>query len=254
MSAGLSVVLVTQNAEKTIEACLRSVQGLGGELIVVDGGSTDKTLEIAGRYGAQIHRRKLEGFGAQKQAAVDRAAGPWVFLIDSDEEAPADLAAEIRRAVEEPSSPAAFRVARRNRYFGRWLRRGGKYPDYQTRLFRKADCRFSDDLVHEKLLVNGRTATLPGALEHHSYPDVETWCRKLALFAEFRARELSARGLKPGAAACLRFCLWRPSWRFVRRYLFKGGFLDGVPGLLACVHDALTEILGYWLLASRAER
>ena len=249
LSSLISVVVLTHNSEKLLDEVLRSVESFAAEIILVDDDSTDQTLLIAARYHAKIFSRSMNGFGAQKQFAIDQAANDWIFLIDSDEVAPIELAREIAESVKN-SAHAAYRLPRRNYYFGRWLKYGGKYPDFQTRLFKKSVCRFSSDIVHEKVMVSGSTGELRSFLNHFSYPDIETWTHKLNTFAEHRGQELFNKGLRPGAKEALRYCFWRPLSRFIRRYIFKLGFCDGAAGFLACAHDALTEILGYVHLAS----
>ncbi len=251
MSHDISVVLITYNAQDTLELCLESVKDVAAEIILVDDHSTDKTLEIASKYSVKSFTRKLESFGIQKQYAINHAQNDWIFLIDSDETATTELLNAVRQTVKRDASEAAWRVPRKNLYFGKWLRHGGKYPDYQVRLFRKSACRFSDDIVHERVIVSGVTGTLDFPLIHHSYPNLETWQRKLEMFSECRAEDLLKQGLEPGAWEALRYCLFRPKSRFLRRYVFKLGFLDGFPGFLACLHDALTEILGYFLFTQK---
>lgn len=247
----ISLILIAKNAERTLDACLNSVKELASEIVLVDDGSTDSTVRIAREYKAKIFNKKFEGFGSQKQFALEQASHPWVFLIDSDERAVPDLIAEIRETVKNNPSASAFKVARKNFYFGKWLKYGGKYPDFQIRLLQKAKCRFSKDLVHEKVVVEGETGVLKNALEHDSYPDIATWFEKLALFAEVRAEALYQKGERTGAFQFLRYCIWRPVIRFDRRYFLQLGFLDGLPGLLACIHDALTEILTYFVLVQK---
>ncbi len=252
LSKDISVVVITYNAQETLELCLESVKEIASEIILVDDHSTDKTLEIAARYQVKTFSRKLESFGIQKQFAINQASNDWIFLIDSDETATTELLSAIRKIVSQNSLEAAWRLPRKNFYFGRWLKHGGKYPDHQVRLFRKSVCQFSDDIVHEKVIVSGVTGEIPCPLIHHSYPDMETWFQKLEMFSKCRAEDLVKQDLVPNWMEALRFCVVRPKWRFVRRYFFKLGFLDGFPGFLACLHDALTEILGYFLFTQKA--
>lgn len=252
MSSALSVVLLTHNSEKTLELCLESVKDAAQEIVLVDDCSSDRTLEIAARYGAKTFTRRLESFGVQKQYAINQASNDWIFLIDSDETATSELLSLVKGMVSQNRSESAFKLPRKNFYFGKWLKHGGKYPDYQVRLFRKSACRFSDDIVHERVIVSGSLGLIDSPILHHSYPDMETWFQKLKLFSECRAEDLMKQKLEPGAFEAFRYCLARPKWRFIRRYFFKFGFMDGFPGFLACLHDALTEILGYFLFTQKA--
>ncbi|MBI3012111.1 MAG: glycosyltransferase family 2 protein [Elusimicrobia bacterium] len=248
----ISVLLLTHNSSKTLGPCLESVRNLASEIILVDDRSTDPTLEIARKQGAKIFQRPLESFGAQKQFALEQASHDWVFLIDSDEQASAELCDEIRRTLSLPHPQNAYRLPRKNFYFGRWLKRGGKYPDFQTRLFRREACRFSSDIVHERVEGAGTVGTLSHPILHDSYPDMETWQKKLDLFSRFRAEQLLQKGVKNSTLNAFWFCGFRPWGRFLRKYVFKLGFLDGMEGLIACLHDLLTEILGYFLFIQKA--
>lgn len=250
----LSVAVLTRNSAKTLNNCLNSAKSLQPEIVVVDDGSDDGTLSIAQVFRAKIFKRKLASFGRQKQFALDQSAGEWVLVLDSDEQISEPLAEEIKRVLKSPGSHSAFRMARRNRYFGQWLKHGGKYPDYQTRLLKKTDCRFSDDIVHEKIVCSGSVGTLENPLDHDTYPDLETYFEKLTLFAKFRGEQLYQSGLRPSLWTGARFCVFRPAWRFVRRYFLKAGMLDGLPGFLACVHDVLTDIFGYFCLTMTARK
>ncbi len=153
------------------------------------------------------------------------------------------------KAVAEPHGASAFRIPRRNYYFGRWLKHGGKFPDDQVRLYRKDRVRYSDHFSHEKVIVKGKTGTLSGWIDHFAYPDWNTFFMKAKRTAEFDALEWARKGVKPSALNFLRFCLLRPPLRFFSKYVLKLGFLDGVPGLLAALHDILTQVITYQILS-----
>ena len=253
MDIPVSIILLTKNSSQTVHSCLDSIKEIATEIIVVDDGSTDQTLSIAKGFQAKIFTKKLESFGEQKQFALDQTSSEWVFLIDSDEQAPLELSREIKDILTENPSFSAYRIPRKNYYFGQWLRFGGKYPDYQVRLFKKKCCSFSKELVHEKINCNGKIGALKSAILHDSYPDMETWFNKLKLFVKFKSELLLKDGVKPSIFNLIRFSILRPLTRFLRRYIFKLGFLDGLPGLLACIHDALTEILSYFILHQKSK-
>lgn len=248
----VSLAMITHNSQATIGAALLSVRGLVSEIVLIDDHSTDRTVEIAKEHGARVLTRKLESCAAQKQAALEAAANEWVFLLDSDEACSPALKEEIMRAVEGSNGEAAYRVPRRNFYFGKWLAHGGKYPDYQVRLFRKTRVHYSDHFSHEKVIVEGRTGNLKGWIDHQAYPDLETWWLKLKRTAEFDALEWRRNGVRLSGANFIRLCLLRPAWRFTSKYVLKGGFLDGVPGLLAALHDVLTQVLTYQILSQKS--
>ena len=163
---GLSVIVITKNEEAVIRRCLESVQW-ADEIIVVDSGSTDRTLQIAQELNARIETASgWPGFGPQKNRALDLASGNWMLSLDADEWVTPELRAAIERAMAVPDGNLAFRVPRLSSYCGRFMRHSGWWPDHVTRLFRHGQARFSDDLVHERLIVNGAVGTLREPLLH----------------------------------------------------------------------------------------
>lgn len=248
----LAVSIIAHNEADDLESCLGSVKGLAAEVVVVDCASSDSTAKVARRAGARLFRRpNLMNLNVNKAFGVSRVRAPWVLYIDPDERVPPALRREILGVIASPGAAEAYEMPRRNFYFGRWLRHGGKYPDWQRRLFRRGMARFPARHVHEKLAVRGRIARLASPLDHHPYPDLEAYFRKLVFYARFQARYLSRRGGKAGVSTAVKYLWWLPASRFLRRYFLRGGFLDGVPGLLACVHDALTHMLTYVHLRER---
>src|SRR5436190_21407370 len=222
----LSVAIITRNAAGQLERCLASV-AFADEVVVVDSGSTDGTVELAARHGARVVRKEWLGFGAQKQYAVDAASHVWVLCIDADE----CLSPELREAiVAELKAPRGFvyAVARRNRFMGRWLRHGEGYPDWNVRLFDRRRARWSDDAVHERVICDGPVATLAGDLEHESAESLDAYVAKQNRYTTLQAQALHERG-RPASVARL---LLSPLVRFVRFYFLKLGFLDGAAGLV----------------------
>jgi len=246
----LSVVLITRNAGRTLDAALRSIK-FAGEIVVLDSGSEDRTIEISRRHGARVFtdKRPPGGFGPARNLAMSKARGQWIFFLDGDEVVTAGLRNEILHAVNDASSPEAFDMPRRNFYFGRWVRFGGRYPDRQRRLFRAGRAHYTGDL-HERMVVDGRIGRFKSAIDHHPYQDSEEYFRKLGFYGHEQAKLLRKKGIKPGLWTGTRLLLLLPSSRFIRRFIFKGGFLDGSAGFLACLHDALTYIFSYASLNS----
>jgi glycosyltransferase involved in cell wall biosynthesis len=222
----LSAVLITRNAASQIEACLASV-AFANEIVVVDSGSDDGTCETAASRGARVVRKEWLGFGRQKQFAVEQAAHDWVLCVDADERVSPPLAASIRRALEAPASPV-YRMARRNRFLGRWLAHGEGYPDWSPRLFDRRQARWSDDAVHEKVLYAVTPGTLEGDLLHDSAEDLAVYLEKQNRYTSLAARQLYERGRTAGAAELV----LSPVVRFLKFYVLRLGFLDGVPGLV----------------------
>ena len=240
----LSVIIITFNEAANIEACLDSV-AFADEIIVVDAASTDGTVTLAREKGAKIHvTSDWPGFGPQKNRALQQAQMPWVLSLDADERVSAELARQIRLAVAG-GSHMAFDIPRMTQFCGQWIRHCGWTPDLVLRLFRRDTARFSDDLVHERVLLNtGRVGRLTTPLLHYSYPTPTHYWRKLEQYSQAWAQQrfamgqttsMSRAGLS-GAAA------------FLRSYFFRLGFLDGAMGFAVCAMQAQAAFGKYFAL------
>lgn len=238
-SAALSAVLITRNAAEQLSACLASL-AFADEIVVVDSGSEDATREIVHRYGGRLIDRQWLGFGRQKQFAVDQASHDWVLCIDADERVSPQLAASIRRALAQPLAPV-YRMARCNRFLGRWLRHGEGYPDWSPRLFDRRAAHWSDDPVHEKVLYTMTPGTLGGDLLHESAEDLSRYLDKQNRYTTLAAQQLYARG----RSANMLHLVFSPLARFVKFYLFRFGFLDGIPGLVHILIGCLNSFMKY---------
>lgn len=250
----LSVTVITRNESANIEACLASV-GFADEWIVVDSASCDGTVEIAKRFGATvIDTTDWPGFGPQKQRALDRATGRWVFSIDADERVTPGLAASIRAAVarEVGSGPDAYEVTRLSRFAGQWIRHGDWYPDRVVRLVRRGRARFSDDRVHERLVVDPGAATgrLDGDLLHETMPSFDDALAKLNRYSSDSAAQQVAAGRAGGLAAAI----GHATWAFLRSYIVKRGFLDGTAGFMVAAYVAEGTWWRYLKMAELARR
>src|SRR6202162_2978229 len=226
----LSVAIITRHAAGQLERCLASC-AFAEEVVVVDSGSTDGTVELAGRHGARVVRKEWLGFGAQKQFAVDAASHDWVLCLDADE----SLSPELREAmVEELKTPRGlvYAVARRNRFLGRWLKHGEGYPDWNVRLFHREHARWGSEPVHEKVVAGSPVLRLRGDLLHDSAETLEKYLDKQNRYTSLQAETMRAAGRR---ANVLHLVL-SPLFRFIKFYLLRLGFLDGVPGL---VHVAI---------------
>jgi (heptosyl)LPS beta-1,4-glucosyltransferase len=224
--SGVSVVLISLNEEKRIGACLDSLRW-ADEIIVVDSGSSDATRDIARRYTDLVFEIPWQGFGPQKQAAVDRASRRWVFNVDCDERVTEELAAEIRAIVGRGSGPAAWAVPRKTYIGGKWIRHAGWYPDPTIRLFEKTKGRFSTSLVHERVVVEGEVGRCEGHLLHYSFDGVADLFRKVAPYSEASARQMFEEGRRCGYPDLV----LRPVLAFLKSYFLKLGILDGWEGL-----------------------
>ena len=233
----LSVVIVTRNEEDRIRACLEAV-AWADELIVVDAESEDKTASVARELTDHVVVRPWPGFAAQKNYGIDLARGDWILSLDADEIVSPALRAEIERVVERDGPADGYAVSRRNIFWGRWLRHGGLYPDWQLRLFRRGRGRFGERAVHESVQVYGEVRRLTGHLEHRSYRDVSDFLARADRYATLAAEDLVARGRRVHAWD---FVL-RPLGRFVGMYVLERGFLDGFQGFL------LAALYAYYVL------
>ena len=220
----LTVAIIAYNAAGQIGPCLASV-GFADEILVVDSGSTDDTVEIARRHGARIETKEWLGFGRQKQHAVSLARHDWVLCLDVDERVSEPLARSIREALAGRRY-RAFRMARRNRFLGRWLAHGEGYPDWTVRLFHRTHASWSNDEVHEAVLTTAEVGRLEGDLLHESAEDVASYMSKQNRYTTLHAQALFRQGVRAS--------YWRlaasPLARFVKFYLLRLGFLDGGAG------------------------
>jgi glycosyltransferase involved in cell wall biosynthesis len=229
----LSVVTITHNEEANIGRTLESVKPLvsdgKGEIIVVDSGSTDGTVEIAKSHGAKVFVEPWKGFAAQKNSAIDKAAGDWVLSLDADEEVDRSLVEEIFASIKE-SGVNGFLIQRQNHFLGRWIKHGGFWPDPKLRLFRRATGRFQDQVVHETIKVDGRTSLIQrGALIHHSYPTMSDYISHMNRYSSLGAEMVVAKGRRH---LLLFDITLRPLLTFIYNYFFRLGFLDGREGFL----------------------
>ena len=254
----LSVVLITHNEERNLGRTLESVKPLvadgRGEIIVVDSGSTDRTVEISETYGAKVFLEEWKGFAAQKNSALDKASGDWIFSLDADEEVEPTLAEEIGhyilgRARESTQDGVPNRtialiattitglwIPRKNHFLGRWIKHGGYWPDRKLRLFRRGAARFENRLVHEDVKLEGQVHELNGALLHHSYPTVSDYIEHMNRYSTLGAEMVVAKG--PVHFTAINLTL-RPLATFIYNYLLRLGFLDGKPGFLLHVNHSI---------------
>ena len=241
----LSVIVIAKNEETAIGSCLKSV-AWADERIVLDGGSTDATVAIARALGARVETAAdWPGFGLQKNRALALASGDWVLSLDADEQVSAALKAEIEATLKAPSA-AVYRMPRASSYCGRTLRHGGWWPDYVIRLFRRGEAKFSEDLVHERVVTAQAIGTLTQPLLHDTYTSLEEALDKANRYSTLGAQQAFARGERAG----LMTALGHGFWAFFRTYVLRRGFLDGGQGLLLAVSNAHTTFYRYaklWL-------
>ncbi len=244
----LSVVLITYNEEANLPRTLTSVKPLvdelGGEIIVVDSGSMDRTREIAESFGAKVFVEEWKGFAAQKSSAIDKAQGEWVLSLDADEEVTSELTQAVidclevwaarERGKPVPRDLNGYAFRRRNYFLGRWIKRGGFYPDWKLRLFRWDSWSIPRRAVHETIHVRGSVWRIGQDLIHHAYPTLDIYLEHMRRYAALGAEMIRD---KP------RWWLWVNRWlnpplTFFYNYILRLGFLDGREGLLLHWHHA----------------
>lgn len=225
--ARLSVVVITSNEEDRLKRCLESVTW-ADEIIVVDSGSEDKTVEIARAFTDHVVIRPWAGFAPQKNFGLECATGDWVLSLDADEEVSPELHGEILSVLAADGAPDGFRIARRNIFWGRFIRHGRLYPDWQVRLFRRGRGRFVERDVHESVDVTGPMGELGGDLVHRSYRDVADFLARTNRYTSLAADDW-VRRRRPFSGSDL---VVRPLGRFVSMYVVHRGFLDGWRGFL----------------------
>ena len=235
----LSVVLITKNEASNIRDCLQSVAWVD-EIVVVDSCSADATVEIARQMGAHVYEHDWPGFGPQKNRALGYASKDWVFSLDADERVTPELRDELEQAMRD-SSADGYYCPRLSQFCGQFVYHSGWYPDYVLRLFKRGAGRFSDNLVHESVLLNGSTARLKNPLLHYSYltsADVE---RKVEHYSTAAAQQMYQSGKRAG---WLRAAL-SAGWAFIRTYIVRLGILDGGAGWNIARMNARTTWLKY---------
>jgi glycosyltransferase involved in cell wall biosynthesis len=233
MKPSLSVIIITKNEAERVGMALESVR-FADEIIVLDSGSTDSTLEIARRYTDKVHTAtNWQGFGIQKNRALSLVTGDWVLSLDADEWVDADLQREIETMLAAPTA-AVYEMPRLSRFCGRAMRHSGWWPDYVPRLFQYGAARFSDSLVHERLLFEGVPGRLSSPLQHDSFRNLEEVLDKINRYSTAGAEEALTKGRSGGLVKAL----FRGFWAFVRTYFLRAGFLDGREGLMQAISSA----------------
>ncbi len=246
----VSAIIITKNAADSIRRCLESLAWVD-EIVVVDSGSTDDTVAMCRELGARVHvTSDWPGYGPQKNRALEDAAGEWVLSIDADEWITAESQAEIRAVVAATDTCDAYALPRRSSFCGRPMKHSGWWPDYVVRLFKRGRARFSDDLAHERLIVDGRTGRLREPLMHEAIVDLDQMLGKMNAYSTASAVMLARRGRR----ASLTRALFHGWWAFVRTYFLRLGVLDGREGFILALANAEGSYYRYVKLMLLAEK
>ncbi|MCX7996657.1 MAG: glycosyltransferase family 2 protein [Patescibacteria group bacterium] len=250
----LSICLAVYNEVENLHYAMDSVRDFGDEVVVVDGGSDDGTIAALERYGKRVrilHADNPPMFHKNKQKALDAAKGEWILQLDADEAVSEGLKEEIRQVIGSPDSLDAYRIPRLNYFLGRFLRKGGQYPDYTIRLYKRGSAYFPCESVHEQVAVAGgeeRIGTLKHDLLHYADPGFERylmrWNRYTSMDAMVLRKELQARGKKLGIPDFLNYFLVQPVRWFLLTYIRHKGFMDGFPGFVFSLFSAIR----FWVI------
>ncbi len=245
----ISVVLATHNEAKNIGRCLAAVQSFADEIVVVDGESSDETPAIAHQFKAKvISTTNKANFHINKQQAIEAATGDLILQLDADEVVDEELAAFIQtQATTEPTAttPAAWWIRRKNFFFGRWLSKGGQYPDPVIRLFWAGKAKLPMQDVHEQMVVNGEVATAEGHLLHFSNPTLSEYLRKFNTYTSFKADQLLAQKTRLSIANHVRYLFWLPVSTFCSLFLRHRGYVDGLAGFVFALMSGLHHSVSY---------
>ncbi|MDC4204090.1 MAG: glycosyltransferase family 2 protein [Candidatus Manganitrophus sp.] len=223
----VSVTVITRDEEGEIDACLQSL-AWADEIVVVDSGSTDRTVEIARKYTEKVFHHVWSGYADQKNWAIDQASHPWILSVDADERVPKALQEEIKQVLGSPSPYAGYLIPRKNFFLGRWIRHGGWSPDHVLRLFKRESGRFGERKVHESIRLTGPVGTLESPLEHYTYRSMEDYFDRMDRYSTLAAEEMFEQGKRANGIDLF----LRPWATFIKMVFLRQGFRDGIDGLL----------------------
>ena len=249
----LSAIVITRNEERNIRECLESVKWVN-EIIIVDAGSTDRTIEIAKEFTKNIFNRPWDGYGVAKNFGLSQCTSEWVLWLDADERVTLELQKEMLCMLSSVDQKVtALSMPRRANFLGKWIYHCGWYPGRITRVFRRSAGRFTEERVHERLDIQGVTVPLKSDIIHYTDPDLKHYFEKFNKYTSLAVEELVECKKK--------FSIFKlivnPIWVFVKMYIFRLGFLDGIPGLILCVLSAnyvFTKYAKLWEHSVQQER
>jgi glycosyltransferase involved in cell wall biosynthesis len=236
----ISATIITRNEERNLPRAIESLRCCD-EILVVDSGSTDRTVEIAERFGARVLEANWRGYAGQKNYASDQALHDWVLSIDADEALSEDLEGEIWALKKRGPAYDAYTLPRMAQYLGRWILHSGWYPDRKIRLFDRRKARWVGDYVHESVMSEGRVGALEGNLLHYTCQSLSEHMRTMNGYTTLAAEELAARRQRVTYGDLL----FKPPWTFFKTYVLQRGFRDGVEGLAIAYMAALYTFLKY---------
>lgn len=223
----ISTAIITLNEEDNILRALESVSWTD-EVVVIDTGSSDQTIDLCREWGARIIAGKFDGYVSSKNRAMRQTRGKWVLSLDADEEVTPELRAEIEQIIHDAAAKDGYRMPRKNHYLGRWVRHCGWYPDYQVRLWKQGSGRWVGGSVHERVEVDGEVGTTSAALNHFTYNSLDDHIIRMNKYATLHAKDRYASGKRANAL----HLFLTPFFQFIKLYFLRLGILDGMHGLM----------------------
>lgn len=244
----LSVVLAVYNEENNLTSCLESVKDLAWEIVISDGGSTDKTVQIAKQFGARIIQTKnLQNFHINKNKAIDAALGDWILQLDADEIVTEELKQEIEKAIDDKNFNGYW-IPRKNLFLDRYLTKGGQYPDYTLRLYRKGKGRLPGKDVHEQAIVEGRVSYLKNDLLHMRDKNFSIYLSRFRRYTDLLASQLKDKGQRVNLISFVDYIFIKPTFWFIKAYIRHRGYVDGFAGFVFALFSSLRFPVAYYKL------
>lgn len=247
----LSVALAVYNEEANLKSCLESAKDLADEFVVVDGGSHDKTVEIAREFGAKIIQTDNQpNFHINKNKAIDASSGDWILQLDADEVVTAELKNEVKETVSKDGEYSGYWIPRKNFFLGKFLAKGGQYPDYTLRLYKKGKGRLPAKSVHEQAKVSGKVGYLKHHILHLRDKNFSIYILRFNRYTDLLAKDIREAGVKVNTFSCMRFIFFKPMVWFLKAYIRHRGYLDGFPGFIFALFSSLrfpVAFLKFWM-------
>lgn len=252
----LSLALAVYNEEANLPTCLESVKDIADEIVVVDGGSTDKTVKIAKSFGAKvINTDNPPIFHINKQKAIDACTGEWILQLDADEVITEELRREIMDIIGSKTDSSGFWIPRKNFFLGKYLTKGGQYPDYTLRLYQNGKGYFPCKSVHEQAKVKGKVGYIKNDLLHNADPTFSRYLMRFNQYTSLMVQEFKDEGVKLGFISFVKHFLVKPLWWFLKTFFRHKGFVDGFPGFVFALFSSLRfpiAYIKYWEQARQA--
>lgn len=251
----ISVCLAVYNEEENLHSCLESIKDLAWEIVIVDGGSKDKTLDIAKEFTAKIIKtNNPPNFHINKNKAIDATSGDWILQLDADEVVSEGLAAEIRQVISKDSEIAGYWIPRRNFFLGRFLKKGGQYPDYTLRLYKKGLGRLPAKDVHEQAVVKGKVGYLRNDLLHLRDKSFSNYSQRFNRYTDLLSAQLKDSKVSFNPVSFMNFVLIKPTVWFLKVYLRHRGYVDGFPGFVFALFSSFRYPVAYFKLITNEDR